>query len=55
MSQAVSLEDEELRELKASLLGFVKRVASEEGRKSPEEVAILPGVVQCLQASFIFT
>ena len=50
----VYLTKRETTELKDALLGFVKRVASAEGPKTPEEVAVLPGMVQCLQVTSMF-
>ena len=48
----VILEDEELAKLKIAMMGFVERVSSAKGSKTPEEVAILPGMVQNLMAMF---
>ncbi len=48
----VFLEDKDLAELKTALVDFVKRVASKDGTKTPEEVEVLPGIVQKLLELF---
>ena len=48
------MDDRDLSELKDVLMGFVKRVASEDmTHKTPEEIAILPGIVQALHSIIV--